>query len=38
MYLAILITSKNYTKANESIAGWLNGLLVSIHYLMLRIC
>ena len=36
--LTILIISKNYTEANESIAGWLNGLLVSIHNHMLRIC
>jgi hypothetical protein len=38
MYLAILMISKNYTEANESIAGWLNGLPVSMHYLMLYIC
>ena len=37
MYLAILITSENYTKANESIVGWLNGLPVSIDNYMLRI-
>ena len=37
MYLAILI-SKNYTKVNKSIAGWLNGLPVSIDNHMLRIC
>jgi hypothetical protein len=36
-YLAILIISENYTKANESIVGWLNGLLVSMHNYMLRI-
>jgi hypothetical protein len=30
IYYAILIISENYTKANESIAGWLNGILVSI--------
>ena len=38
MYLATLITSKNYTKVNESIVGWLNGLLVSMDNYMLRIC
>ena len=26
IYLTILITSKNYTKVNKSIVGWLNGL------------
>ena len=36
--LTILMTSKNYIKANESIARWLNGLLVSMHNYMLRIC
>ena len=36
--LAILMTSENYIKANESIAKWLNGLLVSMHNYMLRIC
>jgi hypothetical protein len=35
--LAILIVSKNYIKANKSIVGWLNGLLVSINTYMLRI-
>ena len=30
MSLTIPIASENYTKANKSIAGWLNGLLVSI--------
>ena len=37
MCLAILITIKNYTKANKSIVGWLNGLLVSLYNYMLRI-
>jgi len=35
--LAILIISKNYTKVNKSIVGWLNGLLVSIYNYILRI-
>ena len=38
MYLATLIISENYTKANKSIAGWLNGLLVSIDNYILCIC
>jgi len=36
--LTILIISKNYTKANKSIVGWLNRLLVSVHNYILRIC
>jgi len=36
IYIAILIISKNYIKANESIAGWLNGLLVSMYNYILR--
>ena len=38
MCLAILIIIENYTKVNESIVGWLNGLLVSLYNHMLRIC
>ena len=30
MSLTIPMASEHYTEANESIAGWLNGLLVSI--------
>ena len=30
MSLTIPIASKHYTKANKSITGWLNGLLVSM--------
>jgi len=36
--LTIPITSKNYTKVNESIVGWLNGLQVSMHNYILGIC
>ena len=34
--LTILIASEHYTKANKSIVGWLNGLLVSIQNYTLR--
>jgi len=37
MRLAILIITENNTKVNESIAAWLNGLLVSLHYYIPRI-
>ena len=36
MSLTILIASKHYTEANKSIAGWLNGLLVSMQNYILH--
>jgi len=36
--LTIPIISENYTKVNESIVGWLNGLQVSMHNYILGIC
>ena len=36
MSLTIPMASKHYTEANKSIAGWLNGLLVSIQNHILR--
>ena len=36
MSLTIPMANKHYTEANKSIAGWLNGLLVSIQNHTLR--